>query len=90
MSVSSVLCVVTKRSLRRADHSSEGVLASVVRLSMIVKPRQKGGPGPQEVLPLWGGGLVLITLVFNCLIMASVVVRAENRNRIVPNTKQNG
>ena len=37
-----------------------------------------------------GGDSHLITLVFNCLIMASVVVTAENRNRILPNTKQNG
>jgi hypothetical protein len=34
-----VLCVVRQRSLRRADHSSRGVLPSVVCLSVIVKPR---------------------------------------------------
>jgi hypothetical protein len=41
-----VLCVVRYRSLRRADHSSRGVLPSMVCLSVIVKPRQWGGPGP--------------------------------------------
>jgi len=35
----SELCVVRRRSLRRADHSSRGVLPSMVRLSLIVKPR---------------------------------------------------
>jgi len=34
-----MLCVVRKRSLRRADHSSRGVLPSVVCLSVIIKPR---------------------------------------------------
>jgi len=34
-----VLCVVRLRSLRRAGHSSRGVLQSVVCLSVIVKPR---------------------------------------------------
>jgi hypothetical protein len=32
-----LLCVVKKRSLRRADHSSRGVLSSAVCLSVIVK-----------------------------------------------------
>jgi len=34
-----VLCVVKYRSLHGADHSSRGVLPSVVRLNVIVKPR---------------------------------------------------
>ena len=34
-----VLSVVRKRSLRRVDHSSRGVLQSVVCLSVIMKPR---------------------------------------------------
>ena len=34
-----VLCVVRYRSLYRPDHSSTGVLPSVVCLSVIVKPR---------------------------------------------------
>jgi hypothetical protein len=33
-------CVLSGRSLRRADHSSRAVLPSVVCLSAIVKPRQ--------------------------------------------------
>jgi hypothetical protein len=34
-----VLCVVRYRSLRRADHSSRGVLPSLVFLSVIMNPR---------------------------------------------------
>ena len=34
-----------QRSLRRADHSSRGVLPTVVCLSVIVKPQPRGGPG---------------------------------------------
>jgi hypothetical protein len=34
-----VLCVVRKRSLRLADHSSRGNLPSVVRLSVIINCR---------------------------------------------------
>jgi hypothetical protein len=47
MSVSCECCVLSGRgSLRRADHSPRGVLPSVVCLSVIVKPRKCGGPGP--------------------------------------------
>jgi hypothetical protein len=35
-----VFCVVRKRYLRRADHSSREVLPSVVWLSVISKPQQ--------------------------------------------------
>jgi hypothetical protein len=43
--------------LRRPDHSSRGVLSSVVCLSVIVKPRQCGGSGPLgAVAPMGGGG----------------------------------
>jgi hypothetical protein len=38
--------------MRRADHSSRGVLPSVMCLSVIVKLRKCGGPGPL------GGGSV--------------------------------
>jgi hypothetical protein len=41
-----VMCAVRERSLRRADHSSRGVLPSVVYLSVIVKPWQRWCPGP--------------------------------------------
>jgi hypothetical protein len=34
-----MLCVVRKKSQRRADHSSRGILPRVVCLSMIVKTR---------------------------------------------------
>jgi hypothetical protein len=50
-----LLCVVRYRSLRPADHSSRGFLPSVVCLSMIVKPRLRGGPGPLGVIAPWGG-----------------------------------
>jgi hypothetical protein len=33
--------------MRRADHSSRGVLPIVMCLSVIVKPRQRGDLGPQ-------------------------------------------
>ena len=48
--LSGVCCQV--ESLRRADHSSRGVLPSAVCLSEMVKPRCRGGPGP-----CGGGGL---------------------------------
>jgi hypothetical protein len=41
-----VLCVVMQKSLRRADHSSRGVLPRVVCLCVFVKPRCWEGPGP--------------------------------------------
>ena len=44
------LCVVRDRSVRRADHSSRGVLHSVVCLSVILKPQQREGLGPLGVL----------------------------------------
>ena len=40
-----VLSVVRWRPLRRADHSSRGVVPRVVCLNMISKPRKGGGPG---------------------------------------------
>jgi len=45
-----VLCVVRQKSLRRADHSSRGVLPNVVCLSVIVNSRQWGGLGPLGLL----------------------------------------
>jgi hypothetical protein len=33
------LCIVRKRSVRRVDYSSRGVLISVMRLSVILKPQ---------------------------------------------------
>jgi hypothetical protein len=38
-------CVVRERSLRQADHSSRGVLPSVVCLRVISKPQQREGLG---------------------------------------------
>jgi hypothetical protein len=38
--------VVRYRSLRRASHSSRGVLPSVVFFSVIMNPGQGGGLGP--------------------------------------------
>ena len=48
-----MLCVVRYRSLRRADHSSTGVLPSVISLSVLSEPQQWGGPG---LLGLWSHG----------------------------------
>ena len=42
-----MLCVVRYRSLRLADHSSRGILPTVVRRCVWSrKPREWGGPGP--------------------------------------------
>jgi len=43
-----VCCQV--ESLRRADHSSGGIVPSVVSLSVIVNPQQRGGLGPLGLL----------------------------------------
>jgi hypothetical protein len=48
-----VLCAVRYRFLRRADHSSRGVLVSVVCRHVIVKPRQLGGPYPAGSVMSW-------------------------------------
>jgi len=40
-------------SVQRADHPSRGVLLNVVCPSVIVKPRQRGGPGPQGAVEPW-------------------------------------
>ena len=45
-----MLCVVSYRSLRRADHSSRGVLPIVGCLSVISKPRKGGCPDPLRML----------------------------------------
>jgi hypothetical protein len=59
-----VLCVVTYKSLLRADHSSRGVLPNVVCLSVVVKPRQWGVPGPLgDIAPKGGGCLYLYSLL---------------------------
>ena len=47
-----VLCVTRWRSLCRADLSCRGVLSSDVCLSVIVKPWQRGGPGPLVAVAL--------------------------------------
>ena len=48
-----VLCIVRYSFLRRADHSSSGNLPSVVCLSVIVKLRKWGGPGPLGAVVPW-------------------------------------
>jgi len=52
MSVSCECCVL---SVRRADHSSRGILPSVVCLSVIVQPRSWESPGPLKVVAPEGG-----------------------------------
>jgi hypothetical protein len=44
------LCVVMSKSLRGADHSSRGVLPSVVCLSVIMNPQQRRGLGLEALL----------------------------------------
>ena len=62
-----VLCVVRWKSLRRADHSSRGVLPNAVCLSVIVKPRQWGGPGPLLAVIPWKKYIVKIQTNFTSL-----------------------
>jgi len=48
-----VLCAVRYKSLCRAGHLSRGVLLSAVCLSVIVKPRWLGDPGPPGAVAHW-------------------------------------
>ena len=48
-----VLYVVRFMCLRRADHSTRGVLPSVVCLCVMEKLRQWEGPGPVGAVPQW-------------------------------------
>ena len=50
-----VLCLVRWRYMRRADHSSRGALMTVVCLSVVVKPREWGGPDPLRAVAPRGG-----------------------------------
>jgi hypothetical protein len=49
-----MLCVNRSRSLWHADHSSRGVLPSVVFPNMILKCRQQGGLYPTRATEPWG------------------------------------
>ena len=40
--------------MRRADHSSRGVLPSVVCMSMIVNSLRRGDRGPRGLVEPWG------------------------------------
>ena len=53
VSLVDIVCVVGYRSLRRADHSSRGVLLSVVGLSVIVKAQKEGGRIALEAVAAW-------------------------------------
>jgi len=46
-----LLCVIRQRALCRADHSSREILSIIVTVT--VKCRQSGGPGPLGALELW-------------------------------------
>jgi len=48
----------SKRLLRRSDHLSRGVLASVVFLSAIVQPRKRKDPCPPIGCVQWPGGWI--------------------------------
>ena len=67
VSVSCELCEVRQRALRRADHSSRWFLSSVVCLSVVVKPRQWGGPGPLGTVASWVGKKNYRNTVCNCI-----------------------
>jgi hypothetical protein len=43
-------CVVRKKFMRRVDHSSRGVLPSVVCLCLISKPQQRGVVSPDRAV----------------------------------------
>jgi hypothetical protein len=80
-----VVCCQVEVS-RRADHSSRGVLPSVVCLSVIVKPRSGGGPGPLgAVAPLEREFLL------GTFLMSLVVSKEENYiytdNKVILNVK---
>jgi hypothetical protein len=49
-------CECCAWSLRRADHLSKGLLPTVVCLSVIVKHRIWGGPGPLGAVETWKWG----------------------------------
>ena len=69
-----VLCFVSYRSLRRADHSSRGVLPSVVCLSVAVKPQEWGGLGPLLSVAPWNTIMCFNAVVFlSCCKRWSVV-----------------
>jgi len=50
--LSGVLCVVKERSMRRADHSSGGVLPTMVSCDVIQKPQKWGGLDPRGAAAL--------------------------------------
>jgi len=61
-----VLCVVRQRSLRRADHSSSGVLPTVIsRCVWFGKPQEWGGHGPRWAAVPQEKLILLGLLIFN-------------------------
>jgi hypothetical protein len=48
--------------MRRADHLSRGILPRVMCLSVILKPRQRGGPGPLWAVAPWKTNQVKTTV----------------------------
>ena len=54
-----------RRSLRRPDHSSKGVLQIVVFLSVISKPQQRSDLDPLGVLEPWGKIIFMFWKVVN-------------------------
>jgi hypothetical protein len=46
-------CVLSGRNLRRTDHSSRGVLPTVMCLNVIVNPPQWGGLGTRGTVSPW-------------------------------------
>ena len=64
--------------MRRADNSSRGVLPSVVCVSVIVKPRKRGGPERLRTVAPWdgedlGNDDVEFALIYLCFIYFDVL-----------------
>jgi len=53
-SVFCILCWQAGVYIRRVDHSSSGVLSSIMCLSLVVKPLSRGGLGPLGAVEPWG------------------------------------
>ena len=82
-----LLRVVRKRTLRRADHSSGGVLPNAVCLCVIINSQPWGGPGPLEgVIPrrkkwiyvflFYYCGFIRLFHCYRCFIITSITYNA--------------
>jgi hypothetical protein len=67
-----------KRFLSWAVHSSRGVLPSVVCLSVIVKPRKRGGPGPIGAVAPWKNIIIIVSGSSSSMVVVIVVVSRDS------------